>query len=135
MRSVLATLFFLLFVVPSQATPSSVSAALAQVSARCSGYQLLSSFRRGAHIAGTRRRSLHSYGLAVDFRVSNYGCAYAVLSSWSHGLSLDAGRMRHIHISDGSAIGRSEGRFYHGGGNRYASRHRHGRHLRRYARG
>lgn len=138
MRAVLAALFLLPMAScqPAYALPSSVSVVLAQISAHCGGYQLLSEFRRGAHVAGTHRRSLHSYGLAADFRVSNYGCAYGLLSGWQHGLSLDAGRMRHIHISDGSSIGRKEGRFFHQGGrHRYASRHRQGRHFRRYARG
>lgn len=134
MRALLAALTYLLLAMPAHALPSSVSSALEQVAARCSGFQRLSTVRPGSVISGTHRASLHRYGLAVDFRVSSYGCAYAVLSGWQHGLSLDAGRMRHIHISDGSSIGRSEGRFYHGGGRRYASHHRQGRHHRRYAR-
>lgn len=134
MRAILAALILLLCVSPSNALPSSIVSALSQVSTQCGGYQKLSEFRRGAHISWSRRRSLHSYGLAVDFRVSNYGCAYAVLSGWQHGLSLDARRVSHIHISDGSSIGRREARFHHHA-RRYASRHRHGRHYRRYARG
>lgn len=134
MRAVLATILLCFTSCHSaSATPSSVSFALSQVAARCAGFQTLSTYRPRATVAGTRRASLHRYGLAVDFRVNNYGCAYAALSGWRHGLSLDAGRMRHIHISDGSSIGRSEGRFYHGGVRRYARHHRHGRHHRRYA--
>lgn len=133
MRTLIAMLLLCLFAMPAEATPQSVSSALAQVASRCSGFQTLSTFRRGAVIAGTRRASLHRYGLAVDFRVNNYSCAYAVLSGWNHGLSMDAWRMRHIHISDGGAVGRQEGRFFHGGGRHYASRHR-SRHHRRYAR-
>lgn len=133
MRAILALPLLLLFTVPANPLPSSVTHALSQVRSHCDGFHILSVNRPGARVAGTHRRSLHSYGLAVDFRVSNYGCAYAVLAGWPYGVSLDARRMRHIHISDGRAVGRKEARFYHGG-RHYASRHRQGRHHRRYAR-
>lgn len=124
MRALAVAVYMVLTaVVPGTATPLSVSSALTPVAEQCGGFQVLSTHRPRAVIAGTHRLSLHHYGLAVDFRVGNYGCAYAVLSNWGRGLSLDAWRMGHIHISDGSSIGRDEGRFYH-----YASRSRHRQH-------
>lgn len=136
MRAFLLAVLPLLLVTswPALATPQSVSAALAYVATQCRGFQTLSTIRSHAVIAGTHRASLHRYGLAVDFRVNDYGCAYSALSGWSRGLSMDAWRVRHIHISDGSSVGRNEVRFYHhGGGLAFASRHRMGRHHRRYA--
>lgn len=134
MRAILALPLLLIFTVPANPLPSSVTHALSQVRSHCSGFHILSVNRPGARVAGTHRRSLHSYGLAADFRVNNYGCAYSILSGWPYGLSLDARSKGHAHISDGRSVGRHEGRFYHGGGRHYASRHRQGRHHRRYAR-
>lgn len=51
-----------------------------------------------------------------------YGCIYAQLQGWPGGYSTDAHRVRHIHISIG---GREAGlRFKHGGGRKYARRHK-----------
>jgi hypothetical protein len=130
-RAILAAIVLCLCVVQSEA--NAIDAELSRVAARCVGFQRISTVRPHAVVAGTHRASLHRYGLAVDFRVNDYRCAYSVLANWHHGLSMDAWRVRHIHISDGSSIGRNEGRFYHGGVRAYASRHR-GQHHRRYAR-
>lgn len=93
---------------PASGLPGSVRAALNDVRSSCGGFRVISTHRRGARVAGTNRRSLHSYGLAADFRVSNYGCAYAVLARHNVGWSRDGRRCRHIHVSDGSSIGRRE---------------------------
>lgn len=92
-----------------------VQSALRQVQRRCSGYRLISGYRN-TYIAGTRRKSLHSYGLAADFSVHNYSCALRVLSRIQGiGYSRDGSRCRHIHVSDGRGVGRSEPRgFRHG---------------------
>lgn len=72
------------------------------VSARCAGTSVVSGVRR-TYIAGSRRRSLHWTGNALDFRASNYNCAYRALRAygWRWGMSRDAWRCRHIHISYG----------------------------------
>lgn len=111
--------------------PGPVRTALNQVSSQCQGFRIVSHFRPGAHVAGTRRVSLHASGRAVDFRVSNWGCAYHALRGWGGGISMDAPRVHHIHISYGG----HEGHFMHHmvGSVRYASRHMRYRHHRRYA--
>lgn len=121
--------------IAAYALPASVEGALARVESQCSGFKRLSECRPHSTIAGTGRPSLHRYCLAVDFRVDSYGCAYGALADWQHGLSMDGPSQRHIHLSDGTSIGRSEGRFYHGGGRRHAHRHgnrRHHNHQRRH---
>lgn len=92
----------------SSGLPASVRAALSDVRSSCSGFRVISMHRPGARVAGTGRVSLHAYGLAADFRVSNYGCAYGVLQRHNVGWSRDGGRCGHIHVSDGSRIGRHE---------------------------
>lgn len=100
----------------SGSLPSTVRTALARVASACSGFKVVSTYRKGARIRGTGRRSLHSYGLAADFRVNNYGCALKILaSSPGIGYSKDGSRCRHLHVSDGSRVGRHEPRgFRHG---------------------
>ncbi len=89
--------------------PATVRAALSDVRSSCGGFRVISMHRPGARVAGTSRVSLHAYGLAADFRVSNYSCAYNVLRRHnSVGWSRDGNRCGHIHISDGSRVGRHE---------------------------
>jgi len=107
----------------AEAMPRKVAVALAQVKKQCRGFRIISGYRK-TRIAGTRRWSLHASGAAVDFKVRDYSCAYRVLRHWRYGLSVDAWRVRHIHIS--YASWRNEGRFRHGGGyKRYAKRKYH----------
>ena len=90
-----------------------VLAALARVRHRCSGYRLISGYRN-TYIAGTHRKSLHSYGLAADFKVNNYRCALGVLSRLSGiGYSGDPWRCHHIHVSAPGRTGRHEPRGFH----------------------
>jgi hypothetical protein len=63
---------------------------------RC-GSRVISGMRH-TYVAGTRRISLHASGRAVDM-VGNPSCMYALLRKWPGGVSIDYGRVRHIHIS------------------------------------
>ncbi len=79
-----------------------LAAVYAYVRARCKGIRVVSAVRR-TYISGSRRRSLHWSGNALDFRASSYRCAYAALRSygWKGGWARDGVRCRHIHISYG----------------------------------
>jgi len=50
------------------------------------------------NVAGTRMRSCHATGEAVDV-TGNYSCIYRVLRGWPGGYTTDAGRCKHVHIS------------------------------------
>lgn len=93
-----------------------------EIEAAC-GSRVISGVRRGARVAGTRRMSLHSVGRAVDIR-GNPRCAYAMLRDWPGGVSVDYGRVGHIHFSLDPSGGREmHSRFAHRGGRvRYARR-------------
>lgn len=81
------------------------------------GARVVSGVRR-TFIAGTRQMSLHASGRAVDM-VGNYGCIYARLAGWPGGYSVDAKRVRHVHIS------------WSPGGREWGTRFVHNRHTRR----
>jgi hypothetical protein len=98
---------------PIGGLPGQVKSALRRVQDRCRGFAVVSTFRRGARVAGTRRRSLHADFKAADFKVDNYACAYKALAGWRHGISTDAWNVNHIHISYSPS--RREGRFVHRG--------------------
>jgi hypothetical protein len=104
---------------PRGCLPSTVRTALAQVDAAC-GITVVSTFRRGATIAGTGGSpSKHAACRAADFTARDYACAYRVLADWPGDMSIDAAKVKHIHIDNGhwgKAI-----RFRHG----QSKRHRH----------
>ncbi len=107
--------------------PGPLVAAIRRVAVYCPGFHVISAFRPGARVRGTGRLSLHARHRAADIAGGSYGCAYRVLRDFPGGLSIDAGRTRHIHLSWDPG-GREWGmRFAHGGHRRYA------RHARRYA--
>jgi hypothetical protein len=108
--------------------PASIKAALATANAAC-GIRVISTFRPGAHIAGTNHVSMHASCRAADFTTRDYHCAYRALAAWSGKLSVDAWRVHHIHIDDGRYA-----RFEHGRSRRYAKRHQHRRYARRHGR-
>lgn len=93
-----------------------------EIQAVC-GSRIISSVRH-TYIAGTGGRlSLHASGRAIDI-VGNPSCIYARLHGWPGGVSVDYGRVRHVHFSyapGGPEWGR---RFHHYRGGR---RHRHAR--------
>ncbi len=86
------------------------------------GARVTSGVRR-TYVRGTRKRSQHWTGQAVDI-VGNPRCMYPMLAKWPGGYSTDYTRVKpnHLHLSWG---GREHGkRFVHGGGKRkYARRH------------
>lgn len=82
------------------------------------------------YVRGTRRMSLHKIGRAVDAS-GNPSCIYAHLRNWPGGVSVDYGRVRHVHFSY-DPHGREWGSRFHHGGRHYAKRHK--RHRRKYAR-
>jgi hypothetical protein len=106
------------------------------------GSHVISTYRSGAHIAGSSRMSLHASHKAFDIK-GNAPCIYAHLQGWSGGYSVDYGQVQHVHVSLG---GREDGiRFVHGGhhahyasydgGSGYHHHHRHHRHWRNIADG
>lgn len=81
---------------------------------------------RHTYIAGTGGRlSLHASGRAVDI-AGNPSCLYANLRNWPGGVSMDYGRVRHVHLSYAPGGPEWGARFNHGGGRarraRYARR-------------
>jgi hypothetical protein len=91
----------------------------------CRGFHVVSGYRPGARIAGSGRVSLHALHRAIDIAGPNYHCAYARLRGWPGGVSIDAWRMHHIHLSWAPGSHEWHARFNHGGGTRVASRYRH----------
>jgi len=62
--------------------------------------KVISGYRKGARIAGTRRRSLHASGRAIDV----YGCGSRCIRAArakGFGLGFYRGAMHHVHISIG----------------------------------
>jgi hypothetical protein len=114
--------------VTSSALPSQLQNILHQVAAACAGFRVTSACRPGATVAGTNRTSLHASCRAADFQVGNYACAYAVLRGFPGGVSMDAHRVAHIHVSYAPGSGEWGARFNHGT-TQYARRGKH-----RYAR-
>lgn len=103
--------------------PFPLTAKVNELATYCNG-RVISAYRSGAHIAGTRHRSLHALGQAVDM-TGDISCINARLVGWPGGASTDYSRMGHIHISYSHPGGQEWGaRFRHGSGSRYA-RHRH----------
>jgi hypothetical protein len=95
-----------------------LAAKVAEIQAAC-GSKVVSGVRH-TNIAGTRIRSLHASGKAVDL-AGNPSCIYSLLHGWTGGYSTDYGRVRHVHLSYDPEGGREMGvRFAHGS-------HRHAR--------
>ena len=84
--------------------PGSIQRTLGQIRAKFGPVRIASTFRRGAIIAGTRRRSLHASCRAVDFHAPP-GKRAAVIawlrSNHTGGLGVYGCRMNHIHIDNG----------------------------------
>jgi hypothetical protein len=88
------------------------------------GSHVISTYRPGAHIAGTSHASLHASHKAFDIE-GNAPCIYAHLQGWSGGYSVDYGRVRHVHVSLG---GREDGiRFVHHAHHSYYASYDEGR--------
>lgn len=125
------TLMFLASATPSSAQsstsclPSSVKATLNQIRAKFGPIQVVSTYRRGAIIAGTGRRSLHASCRAVDFNAPA-GKRAAVIAwlrtNHKGGLGIYSCGMSHLHIDNG---GHYTWNKCVGGGNRRVARSRH----------
>jgi len=84
--------------------PGSVQSTLNQIRQKFGPVQIVSTFRRGAVIAGTGRRSLHASCRAVDFNAPA-GKRAAVIawlrSNHKGGLGIYSCGMSHLHIDNG----------------------------------
>lgn len=69
-----------------------------QLASLCPGTVVISTVRPGARVRGSGRPSLHRSGKAVDIG-GNYRCLYVALRGFPGGVSTDAHRVRHIHMS------------------------------------
>lgn len=94
--------------------PGEIAGFLNNVASQCGSVRVISTFRRGARVAGSGVTSCHAMGQAVDYTTSNPSCALRVASSVRLGHSIDYGRVAHFHVSN---CAREMGiRFAHGGG-------------------
>lgn len=101
-----------------------LAAKVMQIASLCPGTVVISTVRPGARVRGSGRPSLHRSGKAVDI-AGPYRCIYAALKGFPGGVSTDAHRVRHVHLS-WDPKGREWGRrfaHYRGG----AKRTRHAR--------
>ncbi len=131
--------------------PGSLKSKLAQIKSKFGAVRVISTYRRGARIAGSGRRSYHASCRAVDFyppRGKYRAVARWLKANHSGGVGTYSCGMSHIHIDNGPRIrfhkcaGKSIRRHRHAKRrryrNRYARRARlrgsHARHSRRYNR-
>lgn len=106
----------------SGSMPGQLRAFLNRVQAQCGHVTVISTFRRNAVVAGTRRRSCHAFGQAVDYQVRNPSCALRVAAGHrALGHTVDYAAVRHFHVS--SCRQEAGARFRHGR-TRYARRWR-----------
>lgn len=93
--------------VPRGCLPGSVKSILNQIESRFGRVQVISSFRKGARIAGSGRRSYHASCRAVDFHPpkGKYAAVVAYLKrNFKGGIGTYRCRMRHIHIDNGPKV-------------------------------
>ncbi|MEZ5924439.1 MAG: D-Ala-D-Ala carboxypeptidase family metallohydrolase [Hyphomicrobiaceae bacterium] len=91
--------------------PSSIKAVLNQIRSKFGPVTIVSTFRRGARIAGSGRPSYHASCRAVDFHPpkGKYSAVLAYLQrTHSGGLGTYSCGMHHLHIDNGPRI-----RFHH----------------------
>jgi uncharacterized protein YcbK (DUF882 family) len=108
--AILLALVMLVGATPSSAQsttrclPGSIQSTLNKIRAKFGPIQVISTYRRGAIIAGTGRRSLHASCRAVDFAAPS-GKRAAVIawlrSNHSGGLGIYSCGMSHLHIDNG----------------------------------
>lgn len=101
--------------------PGSLKQTLAQVEKRFGKVTVISTFRKGARVAGSGQRSRHASCRAVDFHPARG--RYKAVLAWlrknhAGGLGTYSGQLHHIHIDDGPKV-----RFHHhSGGSRKKKR-------------
>lgn len=86
-------------------TPGTLRNALAQIEQRYGKPQIVSTYRKGALIAGTKHPSYHASCRAVDFHPprGRYNETLSYLkTNFDGGIGTYSGRMHHLHIDDGS---------------------------------
>lgn len=105
--AIVMTVLMLASATPSSAQgclPSSLQRTLSQIRAKFGPVKIVSTFRRGAMMAGSGRRSLHASCRAVDFHAPP-GKRAAVIAwlraNHSGGLGIYGCKMSHIHIDNG----------------------------------
>ncbi len=113
--------------------PGSIKAELAAIRSKFGPVTIVSTFRRGARIAGSGHMSYHASCRAVDFHppAGKYNAVLAYLQkTHSGGLGTYSCGMHHLHIDNGPKV-----RFHHcvnaSGtpiGKHYAGKRRHKRH-------
>ncbi len=114
--------------------PASIKATLANIRAKFGPVSIVSTFRRGARIAGSGRPSLHASCRAVDFHPpkGKYSAVLAYLQkTHSGGLGTYSCGMHHLHIDNGPKV-----RFHHcvsASGRPVGKRHAKERHKKSYA--
>lgn len=98
--------------------------------ARAHGLTVISGFRRNARVAGTRRRSLHASGRAIDVRGCGRRCIRAARArGFAIGSYARCTGHRHLHLSFGR-----ERSFHKGCGRRLKHRRFRVRYARRFRR-
>lgn len=113
--------------------PASLKAKLNEIRSKFGPVTIVSTFRRGARIAGTGHVSLHASCRAVDFHPpkGKYSAVLAFLQrTHSGGLGTYSCGMHHLHIDNGPKI-----RFHHcvGSSGRMAKAKRRGKRSKAYA--
>lgn len=87
--------------------PGSVKSMLRQIESRFGRVRVISSFRKGARIAGSGRRSYHASCRAVDFYPPK-GKKAAVIAylkrNFNGGIGTYRCRMHHVHIDNGPRV-------------------------------
>ncbi len=87
--------------------PGSIKSVLRQIESRFGRVSVISTFRKGARIAGSGRRSFHASCRALDFHPprGKYRAVVAYLRrNFGGGIGVYRCRMRHIHIDNGPRI-------------------------------
>jgi uncharacterized protein YcbK (DUF882 family) len=85
--------------------PASLREALNEVESRYGKVEIVSTFRKGATIAGTQHPSYHRWCRAVDFHPpkGRYAATLRYLKqNFEGGIGTYSGRMHHLHLDDGS---------------------------------
>lgn len=91
--------------------PGNVKVMLNSLTRKFGTLSIVSTYRKNALIAGTRKRSYHASCRAVDFHPprNKYKQVLAYLrSTWKGGLGTYSGCMHHLHIDNGPRV-----RFHH----------------------
>jgi hypothetical protein len=88
--------------------PLSIKQQLTYIGRTYGPVTIISGYRPGARIAGTRRPSYHASCQAVDFKVRGKGAQSRAVQylkkNWSGGVGTYSGCMSHVHIDTGYPV-------------------------------